>query len=171
MTALRSIWARLGLDGLRRAASYLPTTRPAHQYEALDEKADQSPRTRSRWAQPLVLLVLICTGGLLLALPSGGLINFLFEPEYRILIVQQLITHVPDPEGEFYERDKERLLQFEASIASHQRYAEVWGYGYTLEDRDWTEGTGQSSNMNKIYAWIVAMEQELEKRRGAEWLL
>lgn len=59
-----------------------------------------------------------------------------------------------------------------ASQRSHAAYARAWGYGYRSDTSDYITD-GRHMSLNKIYALLGAMYDELEKKSGdkAEWIL
>lgn len=61
----------------------------------------------------------------------------------------------------------------EVSIQSHQRYADLHGYEYRINLGDYVEqGDAGTGYMNKIYALLSVVLQELEKgSRAVEWIM
>jgi hypothetical protein len=75
----------------------------------------------------------------------------------RILILQ----HMP-PTKTFLER---------ASRLSHKVYAQAWGYRYYAVPFEYTQIQMLHRGFNKHFALRAALETELKKDDGAEWIL
>jgi hypothetical protein len=89
----------------------------------------------------------------------------------RILILQQ-IHSVSAPAGRAPDdREAERRALYEASVSSHRRYAEAWGYEYRVDQREWVSGDGGLHFLNKIYALLDAVVQALVDEQGPEWIM
>lgn len=89
----------------------------------------------------------------------------------RILILQH--TYHSPPALTQWITGKSELPLYEASISTHQRYAQTWGYGYKLDRGSWLSGDSkQSKHLSKVYALLNAVLEELDKGEvGAEWIM
>jgi len=69
--------------------------------------------------------------------------------------------------------DRVHVLQ-NISMNQHRRYAELWGYQYVTSTFDAVpqSDTVRQRQMNKIYALMAVMLEELEKGDGvASWIM
>jgi hypothetical protein len=96
----------------------------------------------------------------------------------RILILQQIHSGSAPASKRAYgaareepDRQAERQALYEASVSSHRRYAEEWGYEYRLDRREWVSGAGGLHFLNKIYALLDAVVQALGDEQGPEWIM
>lgn len=69
------------------------------------------------------------------------------------------------------DRQAERQALYEASVSSHRKYAEAWGYEYRVDRREWVSGGGGLHFLNKIYALLDAVVQALGDEQGPEWIM
>ena len=92
-------------------------------------------------------------------------------PSDRILILQHVYPAKVSLWQGLIGKDEEPL--YRASVQSHEKYAQTWGYGFKVDRGSWlSSDSKRSKHLSKVYSLLQSVLEELAKgESGAEWIL